>query len=74
MSRFGEPYAPTKTMNSDQNEFRPGKPREAKKPIARIRENCGMTRARPCSRGMSRVPVLCFTLPASMNRIAVMMP
>ena len=61
-------------MNSDQNEFRPGRPRDAKKPIARIRENCGITRASPCSSGMSRVPVLCFTEPASMNRIAVMIP
>src|SRR2546428_243225 len=37
--RFGDPYAPTKTMNSDQNALRPGRPSEAKKPIARTREN-----------------------------------
>ena len=71
-SRFWEPYAPTNTMNSDQNEFRPGNPRDAKKAIARTAENCGIAFASPWSSGISRVPVLCLTDPASMNRAAQM--
>src|SRR5881628_2701964 len=73
-TRFGDSYAPRKTMNSDQNELRLGRPSDAKNPMASTRENCGITFARPWSSGMSRVPVACLTEPASMNRIAVMMP
>src|SRR5207245_6572114 len=60
--------------DSGQERFRAGQPNGAKDPIGKKREDRRLPFGKALKSGIARVPVACFTDPASMNRIAVMIP